>query len=535
MHPIKTTLFILFVFSTLALNAQNSNKALFNVKDYGATGQKEDYQQNALQQAIDACHNMGGGTVYFPPGDYLTGEIKLKDNVGLHLETGATIWASRKEEHYRKQEEYEVDNQAKTPNMQFLISAEKVENISITGRGMIHGQAEHRYEEPDKIDGFIEWETKNAQEAGVTMKRYLHVQPQPRMIFFDHCKNILIKDVTMKNSQDWTLHLGYCQNINIEGVQIYSSLEKGINADGLDIDGCKDVTVSNCHIETGDDAVVLKTANRFGEAESCENVTVSNCVLASTSSALKLGTESYADFKFITMNNCVIRNTNRGLGIFIRDGGTAENIIFSNIVMELDRKHYNWWGDADPIRFVLLKRFPDSKLGQIKNVLVENVIAHGQGTSRIAGHEQRNIENITLSNVQFFMYPEDKPDKRADYALESMRVDGLKLYNVSVDWDKEQTEEKWSSALYLEDITDLRINELTARQGLEEGEEPVVQLKNVRQALIRNSQALPGSSTFFDISGERTENVRFQTIYGEQSKKTFGFDKKLENKVFLGK
>jgi hypothetical protein len=271
---------------------------------------------------------------------------------------------------------------------------------------------------------------------------------------------------------------------------------KGVNSDGIDIDGCKDVMISDCHISTGDDAICLKSTNRDGKYTNCENITVTNCTLTSTSAALKIGTETFGDFRNIVFSNCVISNTNRGIGIFVRDGGTVSDVIFSNITMRTDRKHFNWWGDGDAIHFVLLKRTPQSKLGTIRNILVENVVAHGQGTSLVSGHPEKELENITLSNVQLFMHPESLPDKRATHALAVSRVKSLQLRDVSVRWDTLSPEPAWGSALRITDVAELTIDHFTGRQGLIKSDAPAIFLEAIGKGIIRNSVAPPGTGTF---------------------------------------
>ena len=158
-----------------------------------------------------------------------------------------------------------------------------------------------------------------------------------------------------------------CQDIEIIDVKINTSLEKGVNADGIDIKSCRNVNISNCRVFTGDDAIVLKT--RYEDP--CENVVVKNCVLASSSTALKLGTESHGDIRNIRFENCQIENSNRGLSIVLREGGMAENVVFSNISIECSRRHFNWWGNADPILILVTKKSNQSKISSVRGVLFE--------------------------------------------------------------------------------------------------------------------------------------------------------------------
>ena len=445
----------------------------YNVKDHGARGDTTQSATSAIQQTIDACFLAGGGVVYFPPGEYLSGTIVLKDNVTLHLEAGAILFASRKENDYVPVEHY--------PWPAFIY-AYQARNIGISGKGTIHGQAERVYEDLKAVDAFIDTITENARSAGVEMKMYYRVLPYPYMVFFNDCENITITDVSMIESQHWTCHVFNCTRVFIRGVYIHSSLEQGVNADGLAINACQDVMVSDCKIVTGDDGIVLKSG--FHRKQACENITVTNCVISSSSTALKIGTETWGDFRHIVFSNCVIRNSNRGLSIVVRDGGSISDVIFSNITIECNRRHFNWWGNADPI-YILLKNRPGSLgTGSIRNILFENIIAHGRGTSRIESHEGFGIENIRLHNVQFFMSEEDYLDKRADHCFYANSVRGLQLDDVSVKWDEHRTEPKWASALFIQNVDDLVIRDFRGRQGLIGSNHPVIRLRNVANPRI---------------------------------------------------
>jgi hypothetical protein len=215
----------------------------------------------------------------------------------------------------------------------------------------------------------------------------------------------------------------------------------------------------------------------------------------------------------------VISNTNRGIGIFVRDGATVDGVIFSNLVIECRRKHFNWWGDGDPIRFVLLKRTTNSKLGAIKNVLVENVIATGQGTSLIAGFKDnlneglpsKDLENITLSNVSIRMQAENLPDKRAVQGLLVSNVNGLNLNQVALNWDTDPTEPKWTHAIEINDVANANLTGLNIRQGLfTEDTISAMRLHNVRQAVLRNNVAAPGTGIFVRLTGSNTRQIEVE-------------------------
>lgn len=497
-------LFFILIFLPEFILAQS----FYNVRDFGAGGDSSVNSTQQIQAAIDQCNEEGGGWVFFPPGNYLSGTIILKSNVSLYLESGATLYASRDSAHYV--EDYTTNTVA--PRSPVLLFAENAENIGIEGNGEINGQAVREWDASRGVDGFIEEETRIAKEAGVDLSRFYKVPPVVNLIYFVSCHNVKFQHVRLIESSSWTLHLQWCRNVFIDKVYIYSDLEAGVNADGLDIDGCKNVVVSNCIIETGDDAIVLKTTNFNGKSESCENVTVSNCVLTSTSAALKLGTESFADFRYITFDNCVIRNTNRGLGIIVRDGATVSDVNFSNIVMECDRKHYHWWGDGDPIWLVLLRRNPDSKLGMIKNVVIENITATGQGTSKIEGHPERNLENITLRNVKIKMNAEDKPDKRAQQALFAHHIDNLSLKGLDIAWETTRKEKKWAEAIKIENVNNFGINQATGIPGQIDQDLAFLNIQNSNNAVIQNIEATGNIPLLIRISGKSSGNLVLDDI-----------------------
>lgn len=257
----------------------------------------------------------------------------------------------------------------------------------------------------------------------------------------------------------------------------------GVNSDGLDIDGCSNVTISDCYISTGDDAIVLKTTRSNAGYRNCEDVTVNNCVLESSSTALKLGTESHGDFTRILFSNCVIRNTNRGLGIFIRDGGKASKIVFQNIAMQGRRREFHWWGDGDLVRFLIMKRAPDSRSGAIEDVIIRNVVADVQGTSMISSRESTAIKNLELDNISLTMYAEETADKRADNALTIDNVQNLTLRNISFSWDTLMQEDKWQHAIQIKQSSSVFVNAIHIKNVPETRKIPI-QLIDVKGGYI---------------------------------------------------
>jgi len=489
----------------LLLNALPGGAAnWYDVTSYGATGRKDDNAQPAIQRAIDACAASGGGTVYFPPGAYTSSTLELRSYVTLHLEAGATLYASRQEETYnlRKESGYQETG------VPVLLYGRNLTRIAITGKGTVDGQAEHAWNPLSDVDNFIAAETELAHQAGIEMKRAYVVGPRVSLLYLVGCTDVHLENVSFVRSPHWTLHLAHCERVFLRGLTIFTDPKYGVNADGIDIDGCRNVMVSDCRVFTGDDAICLKSTNRDGQYTDCEDITITNCTLSSTSAGLKIGTETCGNFRRIVFSNCVITDSNRGIGIFVRDGGTVEDVIFSNLVIDCRRKHFNWWGDGDALRLVVLQRTPQSKVGTIRNVLIQNVVGRVQGTSRLEGHATSPLRNITLSNVQLRMEPEGQPDKRATDALHVGMAHEISLNDLRIDWAVEGAEPKWRSALRAEGVTGLQVDRLTTRQGLTRSDSPAVDLINCRAVSLRNSTAAAGTGTFLSVAGRASGDIR---------------------------
>jgi polygalacturonase len=507
-HNIRRLLLIAQITFCTDLFGQTNN---FNVKNFGAVEGGNQNCATAIQKTIDACALTGGGKVYFPAGKYLTSTFFLKNNVFLYMDAGAEILASRNPADYTQSKGiYSTET-----DVPCLIMADKLENIGFEGPGKINGQAEHEWSDLKEMDNFIKTEIEIAQKSGIEMKRAYAKDPKVCLFYITNCKNVRMSQITITASPNWAVHLANCSDVLVQGISLYSSLDKGVNSDGLDIDACKNVRIADCHIETGDDAICLKSTNKNGVYNSCENVTVTNCTLISTSTALKIGTESHGDFKNIVFSNSVISNTNRGIGIFVRDGATVDGVIFSNLVIECRRKHFNWWGDGDPIRFVLLKRKPESRLGYIRNVLVSNVIARGQGTSLIAGFEGegsipfRNLENIRLDNVHLTMSAEELSDKRATSILKIKQISGFSIRNSSFGFEKTKTEALWSSSIEATNVQNMDIENCQV-DGLLQNKTPALKFTFVSDAFLQNVNLKNPDDCYLMVEGETSKRIKIK-------------------------
>ncbi len=336
--------------------------AVYDITEYGAKGDKETNDAPYIQAAIDACHESGGGTVYVPAGDFLTGSLRLKDHVSIDLACGATLWVSRDPDHFPEK------------NRGVLFLANGASHISIVGEGRIHGQGTADYGRRKDVE-------------------YEPLSFRTGIFLLQECDFVTIRDIKIEYSDAWTIHLKRCQRVLIDGVYIFNNMLR-VNSDGIDPNSCRDVRISNCHIVAGDDCIVLKSTEPYP----CENIVVNNCILESTSAALKIGTESHGDFRDIHFSNITIPKARIGCGFNLKDGATIERITFSDISIQSSQPEWIRQ-NAYPIHMDIEKRNKDSKIGMIRDVSFSNIQIFTDSKILIQGMPESPLENISFDHI----------------------------------------------------------------------------------------------------------------------------------------
>lgn len=357
----------------------------FNILDFGAKNDTTQLSTQALQQAIDRCHEQGGGRVVVPAGQYKIGTIVLRSHVHLYLQRGTTLYGSTNLNDYLPQKSPYVSLRTQTTTIQ-LIYADNAHDMTIDGYGTIDGRG--------SAFPKLSW-----NDEGIT---------RPHLLRFIQCQDVVVKDITLRNAGCWMQHYLACDRVQISGIKVFN--RNNYNNDALDLDGCRDVIVNDVIADSDDDAITLKSTS----PRPCENITIQNCVVSSHCNGIKLGTESNGGFRNINITGCIVKPSNdqssqffghtskRGtsaISLEIVDGGTLENVAVSNILVE---------GTESPI-FVRLGNRARSyaegvtvdRVGTLRGVFLSNIVVNGAGPTgcSITGMPGYPVENIYLSNI----------------------------------------------------------------------------------------------------------------------------------------
>ena len=442
---------------------------IFDITEYGAVGDGIRDNASEIQNAIDECSNSGGGIVYAPGNNvFMTGPFNLKSHVNFVVESSTTILANPDESVYK--ESAFRDNLGEGT---IWIGGESLENVTISGRGTIDGNG-IAFMGPEEKPAYV-------------LKDFDVVDPRPHLLTLVGVNNLLIRDVTFKNSAYWCLHLVGCNDVKIESVRILNNL-KIRNSDGIDLDHTKNVRISNCYIESADDCICFKTRREYEEYGPTENVVVSDCIMTSTSCSIKLGSENMDAIRNVIVSNCIIKSSNRGIGIQNRDEGVIENITFENISVKSRLFDDVWWGKAEPIYITAYKRQSDKhkdsnlrfakgqiegKVGKVSDITFFNIRCTSENGIFVGGEEGK-VSDIRFVNVNtciekttsyqggiFDLRPSDtvgllKTNTSGFYFRTGKNIS---LIDCTVKWGANKAP-YYKNVLYAEDINDIYIENL---------------------------------------------------------------------------
>jgi polygalacturonase len=491
-------IFFLSCSASPAQNQPTGTHGEVNVRSFGAAGDGTTLDSPAINKAIAACAAAGGGTVYFPAGTYLCGSIHMQSNIDLDIDTGATILGAPQNMHaYDPAEKFEGHAYQDGGHTYFhnsLIWGENLNNVSITGHGMING------------GGMITGDRPNPNPSyGVGNKSIVLIL----------CTNVLIRDITIFHGGHFAILTTGCNKLTIDNVTIDT------NRDGMDLDCCQNTVVTNCRVNSpNDDGICPKSTYALGRVVPTENMTITNCQVSgfaegtllngqmlpskNENGRIKLGTESNGGFLNITVSNCTFRSC-RGLALEEVDGGNMENIKFTNINM-IDVPQY-----AIYVTLGTRNRGPNlTSNGIAKDITISNITASGAGPLagiEITGLAGDNIQNLRLDNIKIVSvgggtlreantdlrelgtgYPEPHNlNATPSYGVYARDVQNLQLSNISVSFEKTDMR----PPMVCENVDGLQIDNFQAQVA--DGVAPA-RFKNVSNLTITNSPVLANVS-----------------------------------------
>jgi len=485
--------------TSLPLRAQGHRQG-YNVRRFGAVGNGRHLDSPAINRAIAACGAAGGGTVEVPAGTYLCGSIRLDNHINLHLDAGAVIVGApialggydRAETFYGHK--YQDNGHSYFHNS--LIWGVGLKDVAITGTGEINGGGLST-----SASGWTRRHRAEARKVGVGDKS----------IALKLCTNVLIRNITIVHGGHFGILVTGCNLLTLNNVTIDT------DRDGVDIDSCRNVCVSDCRINSPqDDGLCLKSSDALRKLVPTENVTITNCLLSGykegtlingkmlptrrENGRIKLGTESSGGFKNITISNCTFHDC-MGLAIEEVDGAKLQNITVSNIAMYnvKDCPIYITLGDRD-------RSPPPVSPGQLKHVLISDITAMNVGKMsgiQITGLPHDLVDDIRLDNIRLMCNGGGtRGDARRDprelgrgypgpthigampaYGVFARHVRNLELSNIKVSYKK--TDHR--PAIICDDVHGLQINHFQAMvaKGVTSG-----RFTDVTRLSIRNSPIL---------------------------------------------
>jgi len=367
--------------------------------DYGAKGDGITDDATAIQTAINTCSQSGGGTVLVPAGHtFMCSPFELASFVELRLEPNSRLLANPDESVYTESAFRENRGEG-----MMWIHGKDLKQVSITGTGTIDGNG----------IAFMGEELEDSYE----LKPITDFDPRPHVLTLINVEKTVIRDITIRNSAYWTVHLIGCNDASIDGITILNDL-KIRNGDGIDIDHSKNVRIANCHIESGDDCICLKNRREFEEYGSCEDIVVTNCTMVSRSCAIKIGSENMDKINNVLFNNCIIKESNRGIGIQNRDEGTVTNVIFSNMIVDCMFFSDVWWGKAEPIYVTSYPRaignhkdagwrFPkgatEGRCGEVSHIYFTNIKCTSENGIFVGGDTPEKVNHIYFKDVDLML------------------------------------------------------------------------------------------------------------------------------------
>ena len=447
---------LLLVLVAGVILAAPATAATCDVTAYGAVADGKTLSTAAIQRAIDACRDQGGGRVVVPTGVFVTGTLRLHSRIELHLEAGAVLRGSP------NLADYQLDGRRLG-----LLYAERVEGVSITGRGTIDGNSDAFMDRTaaKRIGAPLLLQTRQKERfrevaSGLGDGPYVPLDRPFQTLIFSACRDVTLEDVTIVNAPFWAVHFADCDSVRVRGIRLFNDLMVP-NGDGIDFTSCRNVVVSDCDIRAGDDALVFTGYDHHydlpgftGKTHDSENVVVTNCTLQSRSSAIRVGGYDQDSMRRYAFSNIVIHDSNRGIGVFQRGAGSIEDVAFTNVVIHTRLHTGDWWGNGEPIHVSAARVEATGPVGRIKGLKFSHVQATGESGILVYGTRESVIEDVSFEDVDFRL--ETSPldgSSGGNFDLRNVADPKLQLFAHDV------------PALYAQHVRNLRLRDVTLAWG----------------------------------------------------------------------
>ncbi|HEY4110592.1 glycosyl hydrolase family 28 protein, partial [Puia sp.] len=495
---------------TLALQGQGPAGAVFNIRTYGAKGDGRTNDTRAIDKAIAAGVKAGGGVIVVPAGVYVIGTVRLYSNIQLHLQPGSVLLASDNTNDYLLQKDYGFCGSGAGGIKLGLIFADRAENVSITGTGIIDGRSEaYMYADSVQVSG--EEDSKYTRqgtgymnapegkaEAPLMWKGSFADRPGTQIIFHA-CKRVLVRDITVRNANDWTMDLNACDDAKILGMSIDNNMAVP-NSDGVDMYDSKNVIIADCDIRAGDDAIAVVSTS---------DLKVTNCNLRSRSCGIRIGYNGFNDNNSgnLLFDNIRISGSNRGVGIFQRRKGDIANMLFSNMIIDTRLYPGQWWGHGEPIHISALPGLGSKEVGTLSNIRFTNIIARGEQGIVLYGSPESTLRDIRFENVQLTIVrgrltdqyggnfdlravndPRQGIFKHDIPALFARHVKGLTVRGLDLRWDS-TLPAYFTNAIYCEDFDGVRIEDFKGEAAPHSADRRAIVLLEGRDAEVHTDGA----------------------------------------------
>ncbi len=475
----------------------------FNVMDYGAHNDGSAASTEAFRQAIQAAKTAGGGTVFVPAGKYVTGPIELVSNLVLYFDAGATVRFPAARLPFTQGRQQGIECLTPVP----LLGGRNLENVTITGRGLLTSdnaewmklmpRDKGSSSDPGSANG-PNWEhllQSLERKTPATAEEYQKAAPElrPSFVRVMDSKNVLIEGVHFVGSPMWTIHLLYSENVVVRDVMIETY--PGVHTDGIGIDSSRNIRISNCYIDTGDDGMVIKAgkdADGLRVNRSTENVSITNCTVHHAHGAVTIGSETSGSIRNIVASNITCDGTQMGVRIKSRRGrgGVVEDLRFDgwtmrNVGQAINvTNYYIMEGEVRTGAEPVSKRTP-----VFRNIAISNMNISGARVAiDVEGLPEMPITGLRISDV-----------------VASART-GMKAYNTAaMELHNVQVNAQSGPAFLIRDSSELELDHVATRTPL--AAMPVLRLDHCPGAIVRGSRAFAGTKTFLSVAPGELKSV----------------------------